>query len=240
MEVPSSKSPALSLIVTGAPASGKGKLIKALVASAADGGLGFKQINSVSIVRRRQKAQEEEDAAAEKEGREAKKLPGTELADQASESTKNNEEIPADVMAELMALRIREPDVADNGWLLDGWPREKKHSEALVAKGVVPTKIVKVCVSEEVLMDRQIYRRIDPTDQAIHDVRDETLSDEVRARIVTRDQDKEEAVKEKIELYNTQTAEMLSAFDPSLIVEVDGSGDDPAQMLETIKKALGK
>merc|ERR1711865_29697 len=52
-----------SLIVTGAPASGKGKLIKELVQS-----LKLKQINTVSSVRRRQEEQRKEDAKAEAEG----------------------------------------------------------------------------------------------------------------------------------------------------------------------------
>jgi adenylate kinase len=227
-----------SLIVTGAPASGKGKLIKELVNT-----LKLKQINTVSSVRRRQEEQRKEDADAEATGRERKVLPGSELADKAEAHTKNREEIPGEIMVELLALRVAEAD-ASEGWVLDGYPREEAHSKCLVEKGVVPTKVVVVKVSEKFLIDRQCYRRIDPQDQKIYDSRAEDIPDEVRPRLVTREQDKEAEVKKKIDTYNSQTAGMLAAFPKDLIVEVSGEDEQgnersSADMVADIKKALG-
>ena len=76
------------------------------------------------------------------------------------------------------------------GWVLDGYPREAAHSKCLVEKGVVPTKVVVVKVSEKFLIDKQCFRRIDPQDQKIYDSRAADIPDEVRSRLVTREQDK--------------------------------------------------
>jgi len=227
-----------SLIVTGAPASGKGKLIKELVQS-----LKLKQINTVSSVRRRQEEQRKEDAKAEAEGRARVVTPGSELADKAEAHTKNREEIPAEIMVELLALRVAEAD-ASEGWVLDGYPREAAHSKCLVEKGVVPTKVVVVKVSEKFLIDKQCFRRIDPQDQKIYDSRAADIPDEVRSRLVTREQDKEAEVKAKIDKYNAETAGMLAAFPKDLIVEVSGEDAEgkersTADMVAEIKTSMG-
>eukprot|EP00656_Telonema_subtile_P015623 TRINITY_DN18215_c0_g1_i3.p1 TRINITY_DN18215_c0_g1~~TRINITY_DN18215_c0_g1_i3.p1 ORF type:complete len:294 (-),score=82.29 TRINITY_DN18215_c0_g1_i3:28-909(-) len=212
----SNLTPPTSLVVTGPPASNKGKLVKEIVA-----GLGLKQINTVGAVRMRQSANEAEIKAAADEGREPKVIEGADLAEEASGYTRNGEQIPPDLMAKLLYLRVKEADCSQ-GWILDGYPREQKHSEALLKAGVVPTRVVVVKVDEEALINNQCHRRIDPEDSQIYDIRDE-IPEEVKARLVIREQDQEEVVKAKIETYNTQTTEMLSAFDPKLILEVHGS-----------------
>lgn len=194
------------------------------------GALKLTQINSVGAVRRR--------LAAQKEAAEGERVEMIDEAETASKFTNNSQEIPADLMAPLLKYRVQEPD-CQNGWVLDGYPRERKHSDALVAAGVLPCKIVVLKVPEKVLMEKQCYRRIDPQNQDIHDVRDEQIPADVRERLVTRDQDKEEVVREKIHNYDTQTEDMLKAFDPSLILEVDGE-QSMEQMVEQIKKAVGK
>ena len=78
------------------------------------------------------------------------------------ECTQQGQEIPADVMATLLSLRVNDDDCTENGWLLDGYPREKHHSEALVKAGLVPSKIIVMKVPEQVLIDNQCHRRIDP------------------------------------------------------------------------------
>ena len=75
--------------------------------------LKLKQINTVSSVRRRQEEQRKEDAKAEAEGRARVVTPGSELADKAEAHTKNREEIPAEIMVELLALRVAEADASE-------------------------------------------------------------------------------------------------------------------------------
>eukprot|EP00658_Telonema_sp_P-2_P005490 TRINITY_DN1204_c0_g1_i4.p1 TRINITY_DN1204_c0_g1~~TRINITY_DN1204_c0_g1_i4.p1 ORF type:complete len:312 (+),score=95.92 TRINITY_DN1204_c0_g1_i4:122-1057(+) len=224
-------SKAISLIVTGPPASSKGKLIKEVV-----GALGLRQINTVGVVRWFQSARKQELKAAEDEGREPRDVPGAKLADQASACSMNGESIPADTMAELLQLRLAESDCAD-GWILDGYPRDENQAKEMLARTVVPSKIIVVKLPDQVLLDNQCHRRIDPQDSQIYDIRDE-IDEDVKQRLVLREQDQEEVVKAKIEQYAVSTRGMISVFDQSLVVEVDGSSQDPVKMLEQVQAAL--
>ena len=142
--------------------------------------LKLKQINTVGAVRLRQAQHAAECDAAKEEGREVKvrtrastvrflsvtdvpqMQPGFAEVEKAGECTQQGQEIPAEAMATLLHLRVNDEDCVENGWLLDGYPREKHHSEALVKAGLVPTKIVAIKVPEQVLIDNQCHRRIDP------------------------------------------------------------------------------
>jgi len=221
------------LVVTGPPASGKGKLIKELVAD-----LKLKQINTVGAVRLRQAAYTAECDAAKEAGREVQMQPGFAEVVKVGECTQQGQEIPADVMATLLSLRVNDDDCTENGWLLDGYPREKHHSEALVKAGLVPSKIIVMKVPEQVLIDNQCHRRIDPEDQKIYDARDADVPEEVKARWDIRMQDQEDVVKAKIEQYEQQTAGMLSGFPSNLILEIDGSKQDIAAMVAAVKAGM--
>jgi len=221
----------LTLLITGPPASSKGKLLKKIVKH-----FNLQQINTVGAIRMRLSEKDAEYKTAELEGREPREVPGSQEAEVASECTRNARPVPAGTMASLLDLRLQEDD-CNQGWVLDGYPREKEHSEALLKAGISPNRVVVLRVPEQVLIDSQCNRRVDPEANQLYDIRDD-IPEDVRERLVTRDQDQEEVVKSKIAQYNQQTKEMLSVFDPSILIEVDGTSQDLGGMFNQVKAAL--
>lgn len=71
-------------------------------------------------------------------------------------------------MVGMVVQRLAQPDAAQRGWLLDGFPRTSAQAEALAAAGVVPDLVLLVAVPDEVLVDGVAGRRLDPATGAIY------------------------------------------------------------------------
>lgn len=46
--------------------------------------------------------------------------------------------VPDEVVVEMVKSRLAQPDVAQNGWLLDGYPRSASQAEAIEKEGIRP------------------------------------------------------------------------------------------------------
>ena len=129
---------------------------------------------------------------------------GTELGLQARALLDAGDLVGDDLINGIVSERLAQPDVAENGFLLDGYPRTPDQAAA---------------------MEVFLVEAGTPLDAAVNlDV----PVDEVTARMLARGRadDTEEAIRRRLALYESETAPLLAWFaDRGLLDVVDGLGD---------------
>lgn len=55
--------------------------------------------------------------------------------------------VPDEVVVEMVKSRLNSPDVQQNGWLLDGYPRSASQAEAIEKEGIRPDIFLLIDVS---------------------------------------------------------------------------------------------
>ena len=151
---------------------------------------------------------------------------GTELGRMAKEYMDRGELVPNEVVIGMMKERIQEEDCR-NGFILDGFPRAISQAEAL--SGIVRLDaVVNVRVDESVLVRRITGRRMCKCGATYHiDFNPPATSgicDKCGSHLYQRDDDSEETVKSRIEVYRSQTEPLLDYYNGSGIVkDIDGN-----------------
>ena len=84
---------------------------------------------------------------------------GTEAGLKAKRFMDAGELVPDDVVIGILKDRIAQPD-AQNGFILDGFPRTVEQAEALDKMGVQIDKVVEIAVSDEAITARMSGRRV--------------------------------------------------------------------------------
>ncbi|ODN43783.1 adenylate kinase [Piscirickettsia litoralis] len=143
-----------------------------------------------------------------------------------------------DIIIGLVKERILAKD-CENGFLLDGVPRTLAQAEALKTAGVKIDVVVEIDVADEEIIKRLSGRRIHlPSGRTYHvhyqPPKNEGLDDETGEALVQRDDDKEETVRKRLNVYYEHTSPLIdyyqqwekegSAFAPRY-VRVEGVGD---------------
>ena len=154
--------------------------------------------------------------------------------------------VPDDIMIELIAERIEEPDCA-NGFLFDGFPRTTPQAEALDAmladKGIGLDRVIWIEIDDAILVDR-ISGRFNCAEcgagfhDSFHRPKVEGVCDDCGGREFSRRKDDNvETVKARLQAYHEQTAPLLPYYRANSIVEtVNGSAQisDVAGRIETL------
>lgn len=165
---------------------------------------------------------------------------GTEFGLKAKEFMDAGKLLPDDIMVGLVAERLGRHD-ALGGWLLDGYPRTAGQADALAAvTGDAPfTLAINLDVPEEVVIERISSRRVCAADSShIYSVQQpptvEGVCDVCGGEVVQRADDTAEAVRERLDLYQQQTAPLIEWFEArGKLVTVNGD-DAP----DVVTKAL--
>ena len=129
----------------------------------------------------------------------------TELGKQADAIMKAGELVSDEIMNGIVAERLAEADIMEHGVILDGFPRTTAQADAL----------------EQILADQGVE-----LDMAINI---DVPLEEVTARMMARgrEDDTEESIARRLELYEEQTAPLLNWFaDHDKLVIVDGIGTE--------------
>ncbi|MCO5320798.1 MAG: adenylate kinase [Microthrixaceae bacterium] len=168
---------------------------------------------------------------------------GTDFGKQAKEYMDAGQLLPDDVMLGLVSERLARPDT-ERGWLLDGFPRTAGQAadlQRLVPEGGI-TAAINLEVPEDVVVERISSRRVCTECGTIYSTNDESARsgtcEKCGGEVVQRDDDTEEAVRERLATYNEQTAPLLDHFDAQgLLATVDGVGD-PDDVASRVNVAL--
>jgi len=190
----------MRLILLGPPGAGKGTQASNLVKK-----YGIVQLSTGDLLR---------SAAAD----------GTPVGLHAKEIMARGELVPDDIVVEIVADRISQPD-AKNGFILDGFPRTVPQAEALDRmlhnKKLDLDAVIELKVDESILL-RRIEKRV-----AEMTARGEAL----------RADDNAAALHKRLEAYRAQTAPLIAFYaDKGTLRTVDGMAgiDDVAKAIEQV------
>ncbi len=176
---------------------------------------------------------------------------GTELGKEAKKYMDAGQLVPDDVIIGLVKERIKEPD-CQKGFLFDGFPRTIPQAEALKEAGVKIDYVVEIAVPDEEIIKRMSGRRVHlPSGRTYHIIYNppkvEGKDDVTGEPLVQREDDKEETVRKRLEVYHAQTEPLVEFYkkweasgDPNApkYIRIDGVGTVD-EIKERIFKALG-
>ena len=116
----------------------------------------------------------------------------------------------------LVEERLREPDCA-NGYLFDGFPRTIPQADAMKNAGVRIDYVLGIEVPDEAIIERMIGRRVHPASGRTYHLqfnppRVAGKDDETGEDLIQRDDDKEETVKKRLEVYSAQTRPLVDYY----------------------------
>eukprot|EP00871_Galdieria_phlegrea_P005852 jgi/Galph1/754/GphlegSOOS_G5516.1 len=107
-----------------------------------------------------------------------------------------------------------------NGWLLDGFPRTVVQAEELLSGMceysdlLKPSAMIVLDVSDMELIDRMIYRRLDPVTGKIYNLKTRAPTEpQIMQRLVQREDDREDVVLRRIAVYKKTACHIESIFE---------------------------
>ena len=199
----------LNLILLGPPGAGKGTQAERLVAD-----FGLPHISTGDMLRAQVSA-------------------ATQLGLEAKRYMDEGELVPDGVIIEMISQRIREPDTRD-GFLLDGFPRTVEQADALAQAldglGCRLTAALLIEVPDDEVVRRLAGRRVCVKNPVhIYHVefdppKHEGVCDQDGARLMQRDDDREETIRKRLSVYHAKTAPVVAYYEEAgLLRRFDGS-----------------
>jgi adenylate kinase len=171
---------------------------------------------------------------------------GTELGMLARKIMDEGGLVPDDIIIALVKARIAQPDCS-KGFLFDGFPRTIPQADAMKAAGVPIQFVIEIDVSDEEIIRRLSGRRVHPTSGRIYHViynppKVEGRDDLTAEPLIQRDDDKEETIRKRLEIYHAQTEPLVEYYsrwsadggeDAPKYVKISGAGS-----VEDIRDAI--
>jgi adenylate kinase len=141
---------------------------------------------------------------------------GTQLGLEAKSYMDSGGLVPEEVIIGLVSERIKEADCA-NGFLFDGFPRTIPQAEAMKKAGVGIDYVVEIDVPDEAIVERMSGRRSHPASGRTYHVKFNPPKvagkDDVTGEdLVQRDDDREETVLKRLEVYHSQTKPLVKYY----------------------------
>lgn len=137
--------------------------------------------------------------------------------------------VPDPIIIELVKDRISQDD-CQQGYLLDGFPRTIPQAQALRADGVELDHVIELSVDDEELVTRITGRRVHAPSGRVyhilyHPPQVENIDDETGEALTQRDDDKEETVRKRLQVYRDQTMPLVEYYQQW---QADGDEKAPA------------
>ena len=211
----------MKVILLGPPGAGKGTIAKALMQH--DGSV---QISTGDILR-------------------AAIAAGTTLGKQVEAAMAAGNLVTDELIMGIMEQRLQEED-CQQGYLLDGFPRTIPQAEALKALlaklGETLDCVLELDIPRDVIVDRLTTRRTCNNCGEIYNIKSkpprvEGVCDVCGSDIVQRDDETEEAIENRLQVYNELTAPLVEFYrNEGLLVSVPSSDLEP--VMQAIKQRL--
>ncbi len=173
---------------------------------------------------------------------------GTDEGEVARAYMNRGELVPDDIVISLMEKRLSKL-VAENGFVLDGFPRSVRQAVALdrilKKQNAALDALLYVTAKPDTIVSRLSLRRSCPKCGAVYHLKDkppeeEGLCDECGGRLIQREDDVEEIIRHRFEVYERQTFPILERYQSADKVR-EISGDLAIdQIPDAIEGILGK
>ena len=212
----------LNLVLLGPPGAGKGTQAQRLIE---DFGLPY---YSTGIILREAVAEE------------------SELGKEAKEYMDAGELVPDDLISRAVAERF-DAGEADNGFLLDGFPRTVGQAEVLDeilnGRGRELTSVLLIEAPDDEVVRRLSGRRTCAKGGHVYHMefdppKNDNVCDQDGSRLIQRDDDKPEVVRKRLSVYHEQTSPLIAWYgDKDLLARFDGSRS-PDEVHDRIRATL--
>ena len=200
----------MRIILLGAPGAGKGTQAKKMIEK-----YGFIQISTGDILRK---------AVAD----------GTPLGKEAKVYMEKGELVPDSVVIGLVKGRLSQDD-CKKGFILDGFPRnisQAKSLDKVLQEINMPLQLVlSIDVDMDVLMKRLTGRRTCRQCGQMYNIyynppKKEGICDKCEGQLYQREDDKEETIRKRLEVYEAQTAPLIEYYEKTGILKrISGVGN---------------
>ena len=182
----------MRLILLGAPGAGKGTQASFICSK-----FSIPQISTGDMLRAAVKA-------------------GTPLGLQAKAVMESGGLVSDDLIINLVKERIAQADCA-NGFLFDGFPRTLPQADAMKAAGVKLDFVLEIDVPFDAIIERMSGRRSHPASGRTYHVKFnppkvDGKDDVTGEPLVQREDDKEETVKKRLDVYSQQTRPLVTYY----------------------------
>ena len=182
----------MRLILLGAPGAGKGTQAQFICEKFA-----IPQISTGDMLRAAVKA-------------------GTELGIAAKKIMDAGGLVSDDIIIGLVKDRLTQPDCS-KGYLFDGFPRTIPQAQAMKDAGVPIDYVLEIDVPFDAIIDRMSGRRVHPASGRTYHVtfnppKVEGKDDVTGEDLIQRDDDKEETVRKRLQVYNDQTRPLVDYY----------------------------
>jgi len=162
---------------------------------------------------------------------------GTELGKKAKEYMDRGELVPDHLIVEM----IKEKIPSEGNVILDGFPRTVAQAEALDAMltgmGKLVDAVILFDVPDEVVIERLSGRRIDPKTGKVYHIKYNPPPEGVE--VIQRDDDREEVIKKRLEVYRKQTAPLIEYYNERGLLKVIDATKSPEEVYKELLKVLG-
>ena len=182
----------MRLILLGAPGAGKGTQ-----AAFIKDKFGIPQISTGDMLRAAVKA-------------------GTALGIAAKKVMDSGGLVSDDIIIGLVKDRLTQPDCA-GGYLFDGFPRTIPQAAAMKQAGVSIDFVLEIDVPDSEIIERMSGRRVHPASGRTYHVKfnppkTEGRDDLTGEELILRDDDREETVRKRLEVYHAQTRQLVDYY----------------------------
>ncbi len=212
-----------NIVFLGPPGAGKGTQSEQISKD-----LGIVQVSTGDILR-----------AAVKEG--------TELGKMAKEYMDEGKLVPDEVIIGLVRDRLQAKDCS-NGFILDGFPRTIPQAEALDKMlesdlNISLSHVISLEVNDNTIVERLTGRRVCENCKKNYHIRfdppkNDNVCDICGGKLIHRDDDKEETIKKRLQVYHEQAEKLKKYYsEKGILVTVDGE-KSPEEVYKELVRIL--
>ncbi|MFA6844318.1 MAG: adenylate kinase [Sphaerochaetaceae bacterium] len=165
---------------------------------------------------------------------------GTELGKQVKSILASGELVPDSVTIAMVENRLKDTD-ARKGYILDGFPRTIFQAEALAGLSEVD-EVINFMLSDEEIIKRLSGRRVcKSTGRTYHIIfsppKNEGIDDETGEPLIQRDDDKPEAIANRLKVYAASTEPLIAYYrKKGLLIDLDASQSPQSVMHQLASK----
>ena len=215
---------AIRIILLGAPGSGKGTQSARLQQE-----YGIPQISTGDMLRQ---------AMAD----------GTPVGKKAASYVNSGGLVPDDVILDLIRDRLAEPDAA-GGFIFDGFPRSIPQAEGLdrifAESGLALDRAILIEVPYDEILERMTSRRVCGSCGAVYNLNTQPprrpgVCDRCGSALTQREDDTEETVRHRLEVYEAATAPVVDYYRRRDLLSVVPGDAGVDEVFERVREVLGR
>ena len=171
---------------------------------------------------------------------------GTELGKEAKDYMDRGELVPDEMTVRILLDRVAQED-CKNGYILDGFPRNIPQAEVLEKEleklGEKIDAAIDMEVPDESIIRRMSGRRACSSCGATYHIvnvppKKEGICDVCGEALILRDDDKEETVQKRLDVYHEQTQPLIEFYTQKGILKTVDGTQDMMSVFQTITKIL--